>query len=276
MKNPWRKTAAVKRRRPFLIAFTGLAVALSLTSAACASQSDREYRASKISASPVSITKVIRGERVRLDAPIGEPIGLAVWFHGRGGDENGSMDKNWLKAMRAAGWYVASGSMEPTGWGSPSSVMDAARLIEWAQGVSGYESTLFIAASMGGLTSLGAMATHDFAPRCWYGTEPVTDLSEVSGVADSKKQIEESWDGLTPISPIDRVDDLPQNVLYKFRYSMEDTKVPAEGNSIPMIEKLRLAGATVYTSRASGQHNDESHFEVNDLASFALDCQSPN
>lgn len=182
------------------------------------------------------------------------------------------MGENWLDAMRAAGWYVASGTTERTGWGSPSSVRAGASLVKWAEGMSGYEASLFIAGSMGGLTSLGVMATQDITPLCWYGTMPVTDLSEVSGVVGSKEQIDDAWNGLLPVSPIDSVSEIPTDVVYKFRYSMEDTAVPAEGNSIPMIRALRAAGATVHESRAEGEHGDDSHFEVNDLASFATEC----
>jgi hypothetical protein len=218
--------------------------------------------------SPLTMRSVLDSQKVRLDMPFeAEPLGTAVWFHGQGGDADFRMDEDWLNTLRENGWAVASGDMRINGWGNAASVSDAAALVDWAEGEAGAEATLYVAGSMGALTSLHLMAG-GVAPQCWYGIMPVIDLDSVEAVPNSAEQIAEAW-GSTK-SDVAWVTDLPESTAYRVLASPDDTWVPESENAAVLAEAL----PEMSLKAVAGEHGDASHFDAADLAAFAAGCYS--
>lgn len=216
----------------------------------------------------------LNGQTVRIDLPTaGTPAGTAVWFHGQGGDVNGRMNTSWLNSIRAQGWAVASSDYHGNAWGNPASVQDARELVAWAQEKSRQPVRMFIAASMGAATSLNTLIT-GVSPTCWYGANPVVDLTSVGSVKNSAKQIAESYAGASAAAgnPALHLAGLPRTTKYRIVASPNDTMVPAVANANALEAYLATNGYQVSSMTASGEHGDPSHFVGADLAAFAAGC----
>lgn len=224
-----------------------------------------------------TVYATLDGERVRLDLPLDgrEPAGLALWFHGQGGDENFRMNGPWLNALRREGWAVAAGNLHGSSWGSPPAVQDAARLLAWAEKETGKKATLFVAGSMGAAVSINAMTGGLPAPKCWYGTMPVVDLDAVKAVPESSAQIREAWGGSVPsaMNPVNRLSMLPISTTYRVLASPQDKWVPKVDNADVLVRDLKRTGAVVSALSVTGPHGDPSHFQDADLARFAAGCR---
>lgn len=222
-----------------------------------------------------STTSSINGQSVRLDPATQERVGLAVWFSGQGGDAHQRMNEDWLNALRESGWDVASGDMQREGWGNPRSVADAAELVDWAEREAGMSARLFIAGSMGGLTSLNLMITGGLTPNCWYGTMPVIDTTTVGNVPGAEEQIRRAWgDSGVPAegNPARNLTSLPADTAYRIVSSLDDSWVPASSNADLLLSALLENGTRVTTLTVSGEHGDPSHFDGDDLVEFAGAC----
>lgn len=216
----------------------------------------------------------LNGQTVRIDLPTGGvPAGTALWFHGQGGDANGRMNSSWLNSIRAKGWAIASSDYHRNAWGNAAAVQDTKELMAWAQEKSGQPVRLFIAASMGSTTSLNTLID-GASPSCWYGVDPVVDLSAVGSVQNSAKQIAEAYAGALVSSgnPAAHLAALPKSTQYRIVASPGDTMVPAASNANSLEAYLTTAGFTVSSMTVSGEHGDASHFNGRDLAAFAVGC----
>ncbi|NWL34416.1 hypothetical protein [Paenarthrobacter nitroguajacolicus] len=221
-----------------------------------------------------TIVEKVNGQTMRLDLAGGSAKGLAVWFHGQGGTADTRMNEAWLNELRVNGWAVASADFHGNAWGNADAVADVAALTKWAAEKVGKDATLYVAGSMGGLTSLNSMAQGGHAPKCWYGTMPVVDQLTVSNVPDADTQIQTAYGSTTVPQasiPAHNFNTLP-SAKYRVLASPEDTWVPAKQNADVLAAGLQAAGKEVTTLAVSGQHGDPSHFNGSDLARFAADC----
>lgn len=217
-----------------------------------------------------TFTDSIDGQDVRIDLPVTQPVGVALWFHGRGGDSDTRMNEAWLNALRGQGWAVASSDFHGDAWGDPDTVADAAKLADWASEEAGAEVRLIVAGSMGGLASLNALAAGVVSARCWYGVMPVVDLAAADTVPDAADEVDEALE--VAVNPADRLDELPTDVRYRVVASPDDTWVQADEHAAVLVAALSRAGADVTELEATGEHGDPSHFQAEDLAEFAASC----
>lgn len=221
---------------------------------------------------PGSVTRaVLSGQNVRIDAPFTDVIvGVAVWFHGRGGNVDTRMDGRWLNSIRAAGWAVASGDLGgPTGWGDPASVVAAHELADWASDQAGAPVKLAVAGSMGAVTALNAMVHGEIEAPCFYATMPVFDLHSLttpSFIADLGRIYP---DGI-PAWANPAENNLPE-AAYRILSSDSDTEVPPQSNADVFAGRT---GASAF--KVQGDHGDSSHFDPADLSQFAAECLEDN
>lgn len=221
---------------------------------------------------PGSVTRaVLDGQDVRIDAPLTEEIrGVAVWFHGRGGDVDTRMDSNWLNSIREAGWAVASGDLGgPTGWGDPASVSAAGELSRWASDQAGAPVKLVIAGSMGAVVALNAMVRGGVEAPCFYAIMPVFDLRSLpvpSYIAD----LQRVYPTGIPASANPAESDLPR-VTYRVLSSDSDSEVPAQLNADVFASRTDAS-----VLKVQGDHGDRSHFNADDLSQFAMKCLHDN
>ncbi|MGO4653013.1 hypothetical protein AB4068_15120 [Arthrobacter sp. 2RAF22] len=221
-----------------------------------------------------TVTETVNGQKMRVDLAAGASKGLAIWFHGQGGDANTRMNEAWLNGLRLGGWAVASADFHGNAWGDPAAVQDVAALAKWAQDKAGQRATLYIAGSMGGLTSLNAMEQGGNVPDCWYGVMPVVDENTVSDVLDATAQIQLAYGGRVPAAsiPARNLNTLP-SVKYRILSSPDDTWVPVKANADVLATGLKGAGRDVSTLATTGQHGDPSNFNESDLLAFADSCR---
>lgn len=228
------------------------------------------------SSAAMSLTQrtVINGQNVRLDLPTSGTVeGLALWFPGQGSNVDDRMDESWLNSIRAQGWAIASSDYHGNAWGNASAVQDAKDLIAWAQVQSGRPAGLFVSASMGSTTSLNALR-EGVAPFCWYGTHPVVDLGTVNALPNSAVQIASaySYRSTEAGNPVVHLATLPFNTKYRIIASAGDTLVPPTLNGDTLELYLASRGYDVSSMTVSGDHGDASHFNDEDLATFAKGC----
>lgn len=217
-----------------------------------------------------TVTATLDGQHVRVDLPAGKVQGLAVWFHGQGGSADTRMNEAWLNALRVQGWAVASSDFHGNAWGNAAAVSDTKGLIAWASEQSGAPTKkMFVAGSMGGLNSLTYLASGGDAPKCWYGTMPVVDVTTVGNVPDAAEQISAAYGGAAP-KPVD-LTKLPA-IRYRVAASPEDTWVPAAKNADALAASLKKSAREVSMLTVRGEHGDPSHFNERDLVDFAKGC----
>lgn len=220
----------------------------------------------------------LEGQDAQLTFPSGdgEPQGIAVWFHGQGGNAANRVDGPWLQALRRAGWVIASSDFHFTSWGNEASTEDARRLVEWAEAETGLEVRLWVSGSMGGAVSLNALNFGVQPPACWYGVKPAINLREMDNVPGGRKFIAQAFDGEPPAErdPVRNLDTLPTEVRYRVVASKDDHWVLFDENSGPLISSLTERGGEVSLLRATGLHEDPSHFNTGDLVEFAQTCRT--
>jgi hypothetical protein len=221
-----------------------------------------------------TIRETVNGQAMRVDLAPGEPKGLAIWFHGQGGTADTRMNEDWLNTLRINGWAVASSDFHGNAWGNEDAVADVAALTKWAADKTGRAATLYIAGSMGGLTSLNSMTHGGNAPKCWYGTMPVVDQTTVTHVPDASQQIIAAYGASVPSGsiPARNIGKLP-SAKYRILSSTDDTWVPARSNADVLTVGLRVPGREVSTLTVKGEHGDPSHFNSADLLAFAGSCR---
>jgi hypothetical protein len=213
----------------------------------------------------------INGQNVRVDDPIsGDVNGVAVWFHGQGGRVDTRMNEDWLNSLREQGWAVASGDLAGESWGNQAGIDAAGDLTRWAEEETGKPVRLLIAGSMGGLTSLNALAQGVVTAPCWYGTMPVLDQTTVGNVPNADAQIREAFGGEVPLRFIPTEVALPE-MRYRVLASPGDTWVPKEANADRLAE-IMPNGAVLTEQTVVGEHGDSSHFSATDLTQFAAGC----
>lgn len=213
----------------------------------------------------------INGQNLRLDDPIsGDVNGVAVWFHGQGGRADTRMNEDWLNSLREQGWAVASGDLAGESWGNQAGVDAVGDLVRWAEEETGNPVKLLVAGSMGGLTSLNALAQGEVSAQCWYGTMPVLDQTTVGNVPDADSQINAAFNGSVPVQFIPTEAELPV-MQYRVVASPGDTWVPKAKNADRLAEVVP-SGAVLSDLSVNGEHGDASHFSAADLTQFAAGC----
>lgn len=223
-----------------------------------------------------SVRSSLAGEPVRLSLPGGgvEPKGVVLWFHGQGGNVNDRVDGPWLDALRRDGWAIASSNFHAQSWGNPASTQDTARLIRWAERMTGARVKVWVSGSMGGAVSLNALIHGVRPPPCWYGVKPAIALTDLNEVPGGPGYIFKAFDGPVPPerNPVKNVSRLPRETRYRVVSSREDHWVIYDENSGPLIDKLHEFGVEVSELEAVGLHDDPSHWQPRDLVSFANSC----
>ncbi|WP_370248072.1 alpha/beta hydrolase family protein [Nocardioides sp.] len=249
--------------RAAIVALLALLV-IGLTTAASGEKAGRVVRSE------------LAGESVRLDLPTGDgrPKGLAVWFHGQGGNVNDRMQGPWLSALRRDGWAIASSDFHLQSWGNAASTDDVQRLTAWASEQVGLPVTLWVSGSMGGSVSLNALLHGEARPRCWYGVKPAISLKRMDAVPTADRYIAEAFGGDVPPdrNPVFNVDALPRDLVYRVVASPEDTWVPLDENGGALVSQLDALGVDVSYLPAEGPHEDPSHWDSVDLVAFANGC----
>jgi hypothetical protein len=217
----------------------------------------------------------LAGQPARLALPTGQnPKGVVVWFHGQGGDVDAHADNPFLTTLHRDGYAIASSSFHLKSWGNPASTADTRRLVEWAEGIAGVPVVLWVAGSMGGSVSLNAMLHGVEPPPCWYGVHPAISLSDMGTVPGALKNIQKAYGGDPPASrdPVRNVDQLPREVRYRVVASPQDPLVGYEDNVTPLVTGLEERGAEVTSLPVTGNHEDPSHWNAQDLLAFAESC----
>jgi len=222
-----------------------------------------------------SLSDTVDGQAVRLEVPETSPIGLAVFFHGAGGDAGTLMDSPWLGALVDAGWAVASWDFHGNAWGSPATTTDLQSLSTWAETQVGMAPSLLVADSMGALTSLNAIVRGANLIPCWYGVESVADLRTVGNVTGSQEEIAAAYGG-TPAAadnPILNLETLASaDTTYRVVGAGADTLIPNDENSVALSDGLAEAGAVVTYLQIDADHGDAALFDSADLVGFAEGC----
>jgi hypothetical protein len=223
-----------------------------------------------------TVRSSLAGEQVRLSLPGGDamPKGLVIWFHGQGGNVNDRVDGPWLDALRRDGWAIASSEFHAQSWGNPASTADAARLVEWAEKMTGTKVRLWVSGSMGGSIALNAMTHGVPAPPCWYGVKPAISLKQMATVPGGPGFIRAAFGGDVPAdrNPVQNIDKLPTDTRYRIVSSRQDQWVIYNENTRPLVRKLGARGAEVSLLTVKGLHDDPSHFNARDLVAFANTC----
>lgn len=216
----------------------------------------------------------LNGQRVRLLwNPEAETVGIAIWSHGQDGDVDSRVDTPWFRNIIEDGWAVASSDLHGRNWGSAAAIQDLADLHAWSQQRIPADRTMFVAGSMGGLSTLNAMRLGAVPAHCWYGTMPVVDIDAAAVTVPSAKAQIPAAHGVGGVPDELRI---PLNVpplpeaLYHARSSPEDTIVPQAQNTAVLAQ---LLGDRLTQSAAVGEHGDVSHFDAADLAAFADRCE---
>ncbi|WP_139981405.1 alpha/beta hydrolase family protein [Nocardioides litoris] len=216
------------------------------------------------------------GQEVRVSLPTGdaEPRGLAIYFHGQGGDVNDRVDGAWLGSLLRSGWAVASSQFHDESWGNEASTLDTIALTEWAEEKAGVPASLWVSGSMGGAVSLNAMLHGAEPPKCWYGVKPAISLTKMDRVKGARAFIAEAYGGPVPSdrNPVRNIDDLPDDIRYRVVASPEDELVGLRDNGGALISTLTSRGYDITYHLVVGSHDDPSHFDPVDLAQFGDYC----
>jgi hypothetical protein len=219
----------------------------------------------------------IKAQDVRLSMPpTREPKGIAIYFHGQNGGVDNRMDEPWLQALVRAGWVVASSDFHTDSWGNEASTEDTTNLISWAEEQTrGLPVRLYVSGSMGGTVSLNAMTHAGLVPPCWYGVKPAVDLTKMGNVPGAVRIIKEAFGGAVPPdrNPVTTIDELPTATRYRMVTSPEDTWVRESDNADKLASGLQARGADASVLQVHGTHDDPSHFDVDDLLTFAASCE---
>jgi hypothetical protein len=220
----------------------------------------------------------VQAQDVRLSMPpTHEPKGIAVFFHGQNGGVDNRMDEPWLQALVRSGWVVASSDFHTDSWGNEASTEDTENLIAWAtKETDGLPVRLYISGSMGGAVSINSMVHGtDPEPPCWYGVKPALDLTKMQNVPGGTRIIKEAFGGAVPDdrNPVNAIDKLPTSTRYRFVTSPEDTWVTEADNTGVLAAGLQARGAEVSVFTVHGTHDDPSHFDNQDLLTFAASCE---
>lgn len=251
-----------RRMRVTLVAILALVV-VALTSAATGEQAGTVVRSE------------LAGQPARLALPTGgESKGVVIWFHGQGGDVDAHADNPFLTTLHRDGYAIASSSFHLKSWGNPASTDDTRRLQDWAEKMADAPVVLWVAGSMGGSVSLNAMLHGVRPPPCWYGVHPAISLGDMDTVPGAPKNILRAYQGQPPVSrdPIQNVDRLPDDVRYRVVASPEDPLVDYEENVTPLVTGLEDRGAEITSLPVTGDHEDPSHWNAQDLLAFAESC----
>ncbi|MBS42992.1 MAG: hypothetical protein CMH83_07535 [Nocardioides sp.] len=223
-----------------------------------------------------TVRSTLDGEKVRITFPTGEarPKGLAIWFHGQGGNVNDRVDGPFLSALVRHGYALASSDFHLQSWGNEASTADTLALVEWAEEQAGVPVTLWVSGSMGGSISLNAMRFGAPVPPCWYGVKPAVSLTQMDRVPTARKYIAAAYGGEVPVErdPVRNTDGLPVDVRYRVVASPDDKWVPIDENGGAVASRLAARGAEVTYFLAHGAHNDPSHWDATDLVNFANAC----
>jgi hypothetical protein len=219
----------------------------------------------------------LKAQDVRLSLPpTDDPKGIAIYFHGQNGGVDNRMDEPWLQALVRSGWIVASSDFHTDSWGNEASTEDTTNLIAWAEEeTGGVPIKLYVSGSMGGTVSLNAMTHADLTPPCWYGVKPAVDLTKMQNVPGGPRIISEAFGGDVPPdrNPVNTISELPTSTRYRMVTSPEDTWVRESENTGKLAAGLEARGAEVSILTVHGTHDDPSHFDVDDLLSFAASCE---
>lgn len=219
----------------------------------------------------------VQGQDVRLSMPpTDSPVGIAVFFHGQNGGVDNRMDDPWLQSLVQAGWIVAASDFHTDSWGNQASTVDTENLLAWAEEeTGGVPVRLYVSGSMGGAVSMNAMVHgSDPPPPCWYGVKPALDLTKMQNVPGGVRIIREAYGGDVPFdrNPVNVTDELPLDTRYRMVTSPDDTWVRESENTGRVAAALQARGAEVSVLTVSGTHDDPSHFDIDDLLSFAASC----
>jgi hypothetical protein len=205
----------------------------------------------------------LAGQTAQLTFPSGEgtPKGVIVWFHGQGGNAANRVAGPWLESLRRAGWVIASSDFHFT---------------SWAEEETGLDVRVWVSGSMGGAVALNALNFGVQPPACWYGVKPAINLRRMDNVPGGRRFISAAYEGEPPVDrdPVRNLDSLPTDVRYRVVASKDDHWVLYDENSGPLISTLTAKGADVTLLRATGLHEDPSHFNASDLVEFAETCRA--
>lgn len=223
--------------------------------------------------------RVVRGElngqQVRITLPTGdaEPRGVALYFHGQGGNVNDRVDGSWIGALLRSGWAVASSSFHGESWGNEASTEDVQLLTDWAEEQTGVEVSMWVTGSMGGAVSLNAMLHGVEPPACWYGVKPAIALTEMDRVKGARRYISLAFGGPVPDdrNPVRNLAELPE-IRYRVVASPQDELVGLRENAGAMIYDLTNRGYDITYHLVTGSHDDPSHFDPVDLDAFGDYC----
>lgn len=216
-----------------------------------------------------------------------QPVPVAVWFHGQGGDATSRIDDPTLAALRAAGFSVLTGDMHGSNWGNQAAVDDLSNMLAWVAARFTVGPVLLFAGSMGGLASLNALhrgALDAYDVRGWYGTMPATNLADAytDGAAyNFPTEIEAAYGftgsanfaaATTGYDPAAVASAEWPLIRYRFLASPDDVTIPPVDHTD--VLRANLPGGVVENSLlpTTGVHGSASHFNPTDLADFAARC----
>lgn len=218
----------------------------------------------------------VKAQDVRLSMPpTNDPKGVALYFHGQNGGVDNRMDEPWLQSLVRSGWIVASSDFHTDSWGNEASTEDTENLIAWTEEqTDNAPIRLYVSGSMGATVSLNAMTHGIGAPPCWYGVKPAVDLTKMDNVPGADRIIREAFGGAVPYdrNPVNQISSMPTQTRYRVVTSPEDTWVRESENASRLAAGLEARGADVSVLLVHGTHDDPSHFDSEDLVSFADSC----
>ncbi|MDY0910380.1 hypothetical protein [Microbacterium sp. CFBP9034] len=200
-----------------------------------------------VPAGAATLTATLDGQQVVQILPSGTPVGVAVFFHGQGGDAGSAAETAWIAPLVSAGWVVATGDLHGDSWGSPTASSDVIDIVSWLTGETGLAPRLLVSEGMGALVSLNSLTRGAVEAGCWYGVEAMTDLTVASDYAAATELIADAYRGRPGAAdnPVESTEVLgATGSAFRFVGADGEDTFTAR-NSGALAEALTAAGASV-------------------------------
>lgn len=229
------------------------------------------------------------GQNIHIALPKGydsrTPVPLVLACHGNNEDELfplGLANPVYVSLL-GAGYAVASSYQHGNNWGSQASVDDLARLYRYVRDRYAIGPVLLLAQSMGGLSSLNAIAKGAIPGLAGFaGIYPVTNLATMYAAGTYAGTIRTAYgiasDGSDYASKTAGFDPMLndktafQRLPMRFYASTADTQVARANNSDALAAKVADYAPEAVVVSATGDHGDPSHFQGADLVAFFNRC----
>ncbi|APW37647.1 hypothetical protein RD110_10960 [Rhodoferax koreense] len=205
---------------------------------------------------------------------------VCMYFHGAGDDYLSHLTgitaatstqllfRATLKALLADGWIVitSSGGSITDHWGNPASWLATQAALAWLKTKLTVAKLSVVGQSMGGLTSLRALAQYSGITN-WYGIYPVCNLAYMQASSSFTSAINTAFGGapgfaanVADCDPMQFSTSQYGGKNMRMTASASDTIVSKANNSDLLVTKVTGTAASVVLTTHTGTHGDPSAF----------------